>query len=141
MASLPLLPMMVKTVAPLPVLCAGGVADGRGLAAVLALGAEGVLLGTRFMATAEARPMRTSSKQSSKATATTRFSRKFRTSPVSASGPAPCRAPSAIGLSNVGPAANGRSVKTPRRSANKPLPPAQSAMSKTPQYRLAKTLA
>jgi NAD(P)H-dependent flavin oxidoreductase YrpB (nitropropane dioxygenase family) len=54
MASLPLLPMMVKTVAPLPVLCAGGVADGRGLAAALALGAEGVLLGTRFMATAEA---------------------------------------------------------------------------------------
>jgi len=54
MASLPLLPMMVKAVAPLPVLCAGGVADGRGLAAALALGAEGVLLGTRFMATAEA---------------------------------------------------------------------------------------
>ena len=54
MASLPLLPMMVKAVAPLPVLCAGGVADGRGLAAALALGADGVLLGTRFMATPEA---------------------------------------------------------------------------------------
>jgi len=54
MASLPLLPMMVKAVAPLPVLCAGGVADGHGLAAALALGAEGVLLGTRFMATSEA---------------------------------------------------------------------------------------
>ena len=54
MASLPLLPMMVKAVAPLPVLCAGGVADGRGLAAALALGADGVLLGTRFMATSEA---------------------------------------------------------------------------------------
>jgi NAD(P)H-dependent flavin oxidoreductase YrpB (nitropropane dioxygenase family) len=54
MASLPLLPMMVKAVAPLPVLCAGGIADGRGLAAALALGADGVLLGTRFMATAEA---------------------------------------------------------------------------------------
>jgi NAD(P)H-dependent flavin oxidoreductase YrpB (nitropropane dioxygenase family) len=54
MASLPLLPMMVKAVAPLPVLCAGGIADGRGLAAALALGAEGVLLGTRFMATIEA---------------------------------------------------------------------------------------
>jgi NAD(P)H-dependent flavin oxidoreductase YrpB (nitropropane dioxygenase family) len=46
--------MMVKAVAPLPVLCAGGIADGRGLAAALALGAEGVLLGTRFMATPEA---------------------------------------------------------------------------------------
>ena len=54
MASLPLVPMIVKAVAPLPVLCAGGVADGRGLAAALALGAEGVLLGTRFMATPEA---------------------------------------------------------------------------------------
>jgi NAD(P)H-dependent flavin oxidoreductase YrpB (nitropropane dioxygenase family) len=54
MASLPLLPMVVKAVAPLPVLCAGGIADGSGLAAALALGAEGVLLGTRFMATPEA---------------------------------------------------------------------------------------
>ncbi|HZA54181.1 MAG TPA: nitronate monooxygenase [Candidatus Udaeobacter sp.] len=53
-ASLPLVPMMVKAVAPLPVLSAGGIADGRGLAAALALGAEGVLLGTRFMATPEA---------------------------------------------------------------------------------------
>ena len=53
MASLPLVPMMVKAVAPLPVLCAGGIADGRGLAAALALGAEGVLLGTRFLATHE----------------------------------------------------------------------------------------
>ena len=54
MASLPLVPMMVKAVAPLPVLSAGGIADGRGLAAALALGAEGALLGTRFMATPEA---------------------------------------------------------------------------------------
>ena len=53
MASLPLVPMMVKAVAPLPVLCAGGIADGRGLAGALALGAEGVLLGTRFLATHE----------------------------------------------------------------------------------------
>jgi NAD(P)H-dependent flavin oxidoreductase YrpB (nitropropane dioxygenase family) len=54
MASLPLVPMMVRAVAPLPVLSAGGIADGRGLVAALALGAEGVLLGTRFMATPEA---------------------------------------------------------------------------------------
>lgn len=54
MASMPLAPMMVRAVAPLPVLSAGGIADGRGLAAALALGAEGVLLGTRFMATPEA---------------------------------------------------------------------------------------
>ena len=54
MASLPLAPMIVDAVAPLPVLLAGGIADGRGLAAALALGAEGALLGTRFMATPEA---------------------------------------------------------------------------------------
>ena len=51
--SLPLIPMVVDAVAPLPVLAAGGIADGRGLAAALALGADGVLLGTRFLATEE----------------------------------------------------------------------------------------
>src|SRR6185312_3547029 len=54
MASMPLIPMMASAVAPLPVVAAGGIADGRGLAAALALGAEGVLLGTRFLATPEA---------------------------------------------------------------------------------------
>jgi NAD(P)H-dependent flavin oxidoreductase YrpB (nitropropane dioxygenase family) len=44
---------VVKAVAPLPVLAAGGLADGAGLAAALALGAQGVLLGTRFYATKE----------------------------------------------------------------------------------------
>jgi NAD(P)H-dependent flavin oxidoreductase YrpB (nitropropane dioxygenase family) len=63
MASLPLLPMMVKAVAPLPVLCAGGIADGRGLAGALALGAEGALLGTRFLATHES-PLHANFKQS-----------------------------------------------------------------------------
>ena len=54
MASFPLLPMVVDAVAPLPVVAAGGIADGRGLAAALALGAEGALIGTRFLATEEA---------------------------------------------------------------------------------------
>ncbi|HEY1374942.1 MAG TPA: nitronate monooxygenase [Candidatus Binatia bacterium] len=53
MASMPLVPMVVDAVAPLPVLAAGGFADGRGLAAALALGAEGVLVGTRLLATHE----------------------------------------------------------------------------------------
>lgn len=53
MAAMPLVPMVVKAVAPLPVLAAGGIADGSGLAAALALGADGVLLGTRMMATDE----------------------------------------------------------------------------------------
>jgi len=48
-----LVPMVVDAVAPVPVLAAGGIADGRGLAAALALGAQGVLLGTRFLATTE----------------------------------------------------------------------------------------
>ena len=48
-----LVPMVVDAVAPVPVLAAGGIADGRGLAAALSLGAQGVLLGTRFLATTE----------------------------------------------------------------------------------------
>jgi NAD(P)H-dependent flavin oxidoreductase YrpB (nitropropane dioxygenase family) len=52
-ASLALIPMVVDAVAPVPVLAAGGIADGRGLAAALALGADGVLLGTRFLASVE----------------------------------------------------------------------------------------
>lgn len=53
MGSMVLVPMVVRAVAPVPVLAAGGVADGAGLVAALALGAEGVLLGTRFLATPE----------------------------------------------------------------------------------------
>jgi NAD(P)H-dependent flavin oxidoreductase YrpB (nitropropane dioxygenase family) len=44
---------VVETVAPIPVVTAGGIADGRGLAAALALGAEGVVLGTRLIASTE----------------------------------------------------------------------------------------
>jgi nitronate monooxygenase len=53
-ALLSLLPAVVAAVRPLPVAAAGGIADGSGLAAALALGAAGVLIGTRFMATNEA---------------------------------------------------------------------------------------
>jgi NAD(P)H-dependent flavin oxidoreductase YrpB (nitropropane dioxygenase family) len=45
---------VVKAVAPIPVLAAGGFVDGAGLAAALMLGADGILLGTRFLATDEA---------------------------------------------------------------------------------------
>ena len=48
------LPTIVDAVAPLPVLASGGIADGRGLAASLVLGAQGVSLGTRFLASDEA---------------------------------------------------------------------------------------
>jgi len=49
-----LLPAVADAVAPLPVLAAGGIADGRGVAAALALGAEAVWVGTRLLASAEA---------------------------------------------------------------------------------------
>src|SRR5262245_35911958 len=51
--TLTLVPMVVDAVAPVPVLAAGGIADGRGLAAAIMLGADGVLLGTRFLASRE----------------------------------------------------------------------------------------
>lgn len=53
-ALFPLLPAVVDAVAPIPVVGAGGIADGRGLLAALALGAQGVLVGTRFAAAEEA---------------------------------------------------------------------------------------
>jgi len=53
-ATLPFVPIVVDLVAPTPVLAAGGIADGRGLAAALALGAGGALVGTRFQASSEA---------------------------------------------------------------------------------------
>jgi enoyl-[acyl-carrier protein] reductase II len=53
-AGLVLIPAAVDALAPRPVLAAGGMADGRGIAAALALGAQGVWMGTRFIATPEA---------------------------------------------------------------------------------------
>jgi nitronate monooxygenase len=56
-ATLPLVPAVVDLVAAsgrnVPVVAAGGIADGRGLAAALMLGASGVLMGTRFQAAEE----------------------------------------------------------------------------------------
>jgi enoyl-[acyl-carrier protein] reductase II len=49
-----LVPQVVDAVAPTPVVAAGGIADGRGLVAALALGACGVWVGTRFVATHQA---------------------------------------------------------------------------------------
>jgi nitronate monooxygenase len=53
-STLPLVPAVVDAVAPTPVLAAGGITDGRGLAAALMLGAQGALMGTRFYAATEA---------------------------------------------------------------------------------------
>jgi NAD(P)H-dependent flavin oxidoreductase YrpB (nitropropane dioxygenase family) len=54
MTTMALVPQTVDVVRPVPVLAAGGIADGRGLAAAIMLGAQGVLMGTRFLATVEA---------------------------------------------------------------------------------------
>ena len=55
-ATFPLVPQVVDAVGDqVPVVAAGGIFDGRGLAAALALGADGVWVGTRFIATPEAR--------------------------------------------------------------------------------------
>lgn len=51
--ALALIPQVVDAVS-IPVLAAGGIADGRGIIAALALGAQGVVIGTRFIATPEA---------------------------------------------------------------------------------------
>ena len=53
-ATLPLVPSVVDAAGGAPVVAAGGIADGRGLAAVLALGAAGAWIGTRFVASEEA---------------------------------------------------------------------------------------
>jgi enoyl-[acyl-carrier protein] reductase II len=49
-----LIPTVVDEIAPVPVIAAGGIADGRGVAAALALGAEAVCVGTRLVASREA---------------------------------------------------------------------------------------
>jgi len=54
-ATMPLIPQVVDAVGhKVPVVAAGGIFDGRGLAAALSLGADGVWIGTRFIASLEA---------------------------------------------------------------------------------------
>ncbi len=53
-ATLPLIPQVVDAVDPIPVVAAGGIADGRGLAAILCLGAQAAWVGTRFLGATEA---------------------------------------------------------------------------------------
>jgi nitronate monooxygenase len=53
-ATLPLVPAVADAVAPVPVIAAGGIGDARGVAAVLALGAQAAWLGTRFLLAEEA---------------------------------------------------------------------------------------
>ncbi|MGO9267595.1 MAG: NAD(P)H-dependent flavin oxidoreductase [Candidatus Binataceae bacterium] len=57
--SLALIPAVRDAIGDLPLIAAGGFADGRGLAAALALGADGAVFGTRFLASHEAAAHRT----------------------------------------------------------------------------------
>ena len=52
-ATMALVPQVVDLAGSIPVIAAGGIADGRGLVAALALGAQGVIMGTRFVASEE----------------------------------------------------------------------------------------
>ncbi|MFI2435955.1 NAD(P)H-dependent flavin oxidoreductase [Streptomyces sp. NPDC018693] len=52
-ATMVLVPQVVDVAGGIPVVAAGGIADGRGLAAALALGAQGAVLGTRLLASTE----------------------------------------------------------------------------------------
>ena len=52
-ANFPLIPQVVDAVRPLPVIAGGGIADGRGIAAALSLGAMGVWVGTAFLVSHE----------------------------------------------------------------------------------------
>ena len=54
-ATMVLVPQVVDVAGDIPVIAAGGIADGRGLAAALVLGAQGVSMGTRFLAATEMR--------------------------------------------------------------------------------------
>jgi enoyl-[acyl-carrier protein] reductase II len=61
-AAMALIPQVVDAVSPIPVIAAGGIADGRGLAAALMLGAQGINIGTRFLTSRES-PIRDAWKQ------------------------------------------------------------------------------
>lgn len=107
MATMAVVPMIVSVVAPRPVLAAGGIADGRGLAAALALGAAGVLLGTRFLATAEA-PIHANFKQAIvRSTGHDTMLTEIPDIAHGRSGQAPWHACCVTGSSNVGLAASG----------------------------------
>lgn len=53
LGTLPIVPAVIEVASGIPVVAAGGIADGRGVAAVLMLGAEGAWIGTRFVASRE----------------------------------------------------------------------------------------
>ena len=71
-STMALVPQAVDAVSPIPVVAAGGIYDGRGIAAAFMLGAVGVNIGTRFLASKKAPLTTIGSKQSSRPTPRTR---------------------------------------------------------------------
>ena len=73
-----LLPLAIDAASPVPVLAAGGIGDGRGLAATLAMGCVGVWVGTRFLASREGGALEINKQQILRATdEDTRVSRAY----------------------------------------------------------------
>jgi NAD(P)H-dependent flavin oxidoreductase YrpB (nitropropane dioxygenase family) len=73
--TLVLIPEMRDALVDMPLIAAGGIADGRGLVAALALGADGAAFGTRFLASVEAAAHPIYKVESSSHTPVTRFIR------------------------------------------------------------------
>ena len=133
-----LVPMVVDAVAPIPVLAAGGIADGRGLAAAIMLGADGVLLGTRFLASRESSLHPNFKQAIVERTGTTRFSPKYRISRLGWSGPARCHARGATGSSSDGRDGNGHCVNAGRKQRRHCKRRARVATSRKPSCRWGK---
>jgi len=83
-----LVPAVVDIAGGVPVAAAGGVSDGRGLAAALMFGADGVLVGTRFYATEEAGGFIAAKEAIRDARGDSTIRSSSSTSPVATSGPA-----------------------------------------------------
>jgi NAD(P)H-dependent flavin oxidoreductase YrpB (nitropropane dioxygenase family) len=113
--TLTLVPMAVDAVAPIPVLAAGGIADGRGLAAAIMLGADGVLLGTRFLASRESSLHANFKQAILESDGHDTLLSEIGISRLGWSGPGRCHARGATDSSNDGPDGNGHCVNAKRK--------------------------
>ena len=93
-ATFPFVPAVVDAFPAIPVVAAGGIADGRGLAAALMLGADGVIMGTRFSPPRKHPPAPPPSSTSLPPPATAPSALSCSTSPAATSGPPPTPAAS-----------------------------------------------
>lgn len=115
---LTLLPQVVDACPKVPVIAAGGIAEGRGLAATMMLGAEGVLMGTRFYARMRPMGIRRPSDASWRPSAGRPFARSSSTSRAGTGGPNLTRAASCATItSSAGSVMRMNSRLKPRQSA------------------------